>query len=137
LLFLATARVVGKEVVGMAATFDAGSAATGTAERGALGRYGEDVAARQLQAAGLTILARNWRCREGEVDIVALDGDVLVMCEVKTRRGVGFGTPSRRQRPRGCVVSRADGWPISGPARPATSVPTPKYVSMSSRSCAH
>jgi putative endonuclease len=92
-LFLATARVVGKEVVGMAATFDAGSAATGTAERGALGRYGEDVAARQLQAAGLTILARNWRCREGEVDIVALDGDVLVMCEVKTRRGVGFGTP--------------------------------------------
>ena len=38
-------------------------------------------------------MARNWRCREGEVDIVALDGDVLVMCEVKTRRGVGFGTP--------------------------------------------
>ena len=67
--------------------------ATGTAARGALGRFGEQVAAEHLVAAGLTIVARNWRCREGEVDIVALDGDVLVMCEVKTRRGVGFGTP--------------------------------------------
>jgi len=61
--------------------------------RGALGRYGEDVAARHLAAAGLTLLARNWRCREGEVDIVAREGDVLVVCEVKTRRGAGFGTP--------------------------------------------
>jgi putative endonuclease len=67
--------------------------AIGTAARGALGRFGEQVAAEHLVAAGLTIVARNWRCREGEVDIVALDGDVLVMCEVKTRRGVGFGTP--------------------------------------------
>jgi putative endonuclease len=61
--------------------------------RGALGRYGEDVAARHLVQAGLIVLARNWRCREGEVDIVATEGDVLVICEVKTRRGVGFGTP--------------------------------------------
>ncbi|MGH3261259.1 MAG: YraN family protein [Trebonia sp.] len=61
--------------------------------RGALGRYGEDVAARHLTAAGLTLLARNWRCREGEVDIIATEGDVLVVCEVKTRRGVAFGTP--------------------------------------------
>jgi putative endonuclease len=62
-------------------------------DRGGLGRYGEEVAAAHLIAAGLTIVDRNWRCREGEVDIIALDGDVLVMCEVKTRRGVGFGTP--------------------------------------------
>jgi putative endonuclease len=62
-------------------------------DRGGLGRYGEEVAAAYLVAAGLTIVARNWRCRDGEVDIIALDGDVLVMCEVKTRRGVGFGTP--------------------------------------------
>lgn len=61
--------------------------------RQALGRYGEDMAARHLEAAGFTVLARNWRCREGEVDIVARDGDVLVVCEVKTRRDVGFGTP--------------------------------------------
>jgi putative endonuclease len=39
------------------------------------------------------VLARNWRCREGEIDIVARDGDVLVVCEVKTRRDVAFGTP--------------------------------------------
>lgn len=67
--------------------------AVGTAARGALGRFGEEVAVRHLVAAGLTVVARNWRCNEGEVDIVALDGAVLVMCEVKTRRGVGFGTP--------------------------------------------
>ena len=64
-----------------------------TSDRGGLGRYGEEVAAAHLVAAGLTIVARNWRCPEGEVDIVAIDGDVLVVCEVKTRRGVGFGTP--------------------------------------------
>ena len=61
--------------------------------RNALGRYGEDVAARHLAAAGLIVLARNWRCREGEIDIIAQDGAALVVCEVKTRRGVGFGTP--------------------------------------------
>jgi len=61
--------------------------------RGALGRYGEDVAVRHLIESGLSVLDRNWRCRAGEVDIVAREGDVLVVCEVKTRRGVGFGTP--------------------------------------------
>jgi putative endonuclease len=54
---------------------------------GALGRYGEDLAAKLLAAAGMRILARNWRCgRAGEIDIVARDGDALVVCEVKTRR---------------------------------------------------
>lgn len=64
-----------------------------TTARGALGRYGEDVAARHLVDSGLSVLVRNWRCRAGEVDIVAREGDVLVVCEVKTRRGVAFGTP--------------------------------------------
>jgi putative endonuclease len=73
--------------------FEMDAAVSGSGERAALGRYGENVAADHLVASGLTVVARNWRCREGEVDIVALDGDVLVMCEVKTRRGVGFGTP--------------------------------------------
>ena len=77
----------------MVGHFEADAAVVGTGERAALGRYGELVAGDHLVASGLTVLARNWRCREGEVDIVALDGDVLVMCEVKTRRGVGFGTP--------------------------------------------
>ncbi|HEY0871279.1 MAG TPA: YraN family protein [Acidothermaceae bacterium] len=77
----------------MVGHFEVDAAAFGSGERAALGRYGEIVAADHLVASGMTVLARNWRCREGEVDIVALDGDVLVMCEVKTRRGVGFGTP--------------------------------------------
>jgi len=67
--------------------------AQGAAVRSALGRYGEAFAADYLTNAGLIVLDRNWRCREGEVDIVAVEGDVLVICEVKTRRGTEFGTP--------------------------------------------
>ncbi|MET7386773.1 YraN family protein [Streptomyces sp. NPDC005529] len=60
----------------------------------ALGRYGEDLAARRLTGTGMTVLARNWRCgRTGEVDIVARDGDALVLCEVKTRRAGTFQHP--------------------------------------------
>lgn len=81
------------EVVGVVRSSDVARMKARASDRGGLGRYGEEVAAAHLVAAGLTIVDRNWRCREGEVDIIALDGDVLVMCEVKTRRGVGFGTP--------------------------------------------
>lgn len=59
----------------------------------ALGRYGEDVAARYLHDAGLTVLERNWRCGAGEIDIVAREGAALVFCEVKTRRDDAFGGP--------------------------------------------
>jgi putative endonuclease len=58
-----------------------------------LGRRGENIAAVYFARAGLQVLDRNWRCREGELDIVARDGDALVFCEVKTRRGTGFGHP--------------------------------------------
>jgi putative endonuclease len=58
-----------------------------------LGRTGEQVAAEYLERAGLRILDRNWRSRDGEVDIVAADRQVLVVCEVKTRSGTRFGTP--------------------------------------------
>jgi putative endonuclease len=58
-----------------------------------LGRHGERIAATYLADAGLRLLDRNWRCRDGELDIVARDGESLVFCEVKTRRGVGFGHP--------------------------------------------
>lgn len=61
--------------------------------RGALGRYGEDLAARLLTDAGMSVLERNWRCRVGEIDIVARDGDALVICEVKTRRAGAFEHP--------------------------------------------
>ena len=62
-----------------------------------LGAHGEDIAVATLEQAGMTVLARNWRCRWGELDAVALDpGDqmsTLVFCEVKTRRGLGYGAP--------------------------------------------
>jgi len=58
-----------------------------------LGKYGEDLATRYLRERGLQVLERNWRCSEGEIDVVALDGDCLVVCEVKTRRGTGRGDP--------------------------------------------
>jgi putative endonuclease len=58
-----------------------------------LGDHGERIAAAYLTDAGLRVLDRNWRCREGELDIVAREGDALVFCEVKTRRGVGYGHP--------------------------------------------
>ncbi|TDU82548.1 putative endonuclease [Kribbella voronezhensis] len=59
----------------------------------AIGQYGEDLAAKHLTAAGFAILERNWRCELGEIDIVARDGDTLVVCEVKTRRGLNYGSP--------------------------------------------
>lgn len=65
----------------------------------ALGRYGEDVAVRHLTDAGLVVLERNWRCRAGEIDIVARDGDVLVFCEVKTRTSAAFGVPAEAVGP--------------------------------------
>lgn len=60
----------------------------------AVGAYGERLAARHLVEAGMAVLDRNWRSATGEIDIVARDGDVLVLCEVKTRRGLGFGSPA-------------------------------------------
>ncbi|MFD6794708.1 MULTISPECIES: YraN family protein [Prauserella salsuginis group] len=59
-----------------------------------LGRRGEDLAARYLTERGLVVLSRNWRCREGELDIVATDRSTLVVCEVKTRSGHRFGDPA-------------------------------------------
>jgi putative endonuclease len=58
-----------------------------------LGRWGEELAAFHLERRGMTVLDRNWRCEHGEIDIVALDGDCLVVCEVKTRRGMAHGGP--------------------------------------------
>ncbi len=58
-----------------------------------LGRRGEQLAVEHLQRAGLRILDRNWRCADGEIDIVAAERRALVICEVKTRSGVRYGTP--------------------------------------------
>ncbi|HEY65687.1 MAG TPA: YraN family protein [Caldilineae bacterium] len=62
------------------------------ARRG-LGQAGETLAARELARLGLRVIARNWRCAEGEIDLIALDGDCLVIVEVRTRRGRAYGTP--------------------------------------------
>jgi len=64
-----------------------------------LGERGEDAASAYLERSGLTVVERNWRCPSGEIDIIALDGDVLVLCEVKTRKGVGKGTPEEAITP--------------------------------------
>ncbi|MGZ4603458.1 MAG: YraN family protein [Kineosporiaceae bacterium] len=59
----------------------------------AVGDYGERLAVRLLADQGMTVLARGWRCGEGEIDVVAVDGDCLVVCEVKTRRSLAAGDP--------------------------------------------
>ncbi|QFG25480.1 YraN family protein [Actinomadura sp. WMMB 499] len=58
-----------------------------------LGRRGENAAAGYLAGMGWRILDRNWRCSEGEIDIVAHDGRGPVVCEVKTRRSAAYGDP--------------------------------------------
>ena len=58
-----------------------------------LGRRGEELAAGYLESQGMLIVDRNWRCPEGEIDIVALDGDSLVIAEVKTRKSLAYGHP--------------------------------------------
>ena len=64
-----------------------------------LGQWGEKVAALHLEAQGLTILERNWRCRDGEIDLVAQDGETVVFVEVKTRRGRDYGAPEEALTP--------------------------------------
>jgi len=58
-----------------------------------IGRRGEAAAAAYLERVGFTVVERNWRCKSGEIDIVALDGTVLVLVEVKTRRTTAKGSP--------------------------------------------
>jgi putative endonuclease len=62
--------------------------------RSVLGTTGEDAAARCLEAAGFEIVERNWSVPEGEIDLVARGRDLVVFCEVKTRRTDWWGDPS-------------------------------------------
>lgn len=68
--------------------------------RRALGQLGEDIAARHLERLGYVILQRNYRCRQGEVDIIARDRDRLAFVEVRARRGTDFGSPKESVTPR-------------------------------------
>ena len=63
------------------------------AARQGLGRTGERLAAEALTQRGYCILEQNYRCRHGEIDLVAEEGQDLVFVEVKTRRGVAYGLP--------------------------------------------
>jgi putative endonuclease len=66
----------------------------------ALGQYGEEVATRYLERVGIAVVDRNWRCSEGEIDIVAREGATLVLVEVKTRSSLAFGHPAESITPR-------------------------------------
>ena len=63
-------------------------------QRRALGARGEDQVAAWYRSRGYVIVDRNWRCREGEIDLVASRGATLVICEVKTRSSLAFGSPA-------------------------------------------
>ena len=58
-----------------------------------LGRWGEELVARAMQAKGWRILEYNWRCRQGEIDLIAADGRYLVFVEVKQRKSGRYGPP--------------------------------------------
>ena len=67
--------------------------------RRAFGQAGEDRAEAWYRARGYRVLARNWRCRDGEIDLVVSRGRTLVFVEVKTRRTDRFGTPAEAITP--------------------------------------
>jgi putative endonuclease len=65
-----------------------------TMQRRVLGTSGEDAAAAWYEAAGYEVVARNWRCRDGELDLIVRKGRTYVFCEVKTRTSDAFGVPA-------------------------------------------
>lgn len=73
------------------------------------GQAAEDLACRHLEERGLRLLARNWRCRSGELDLVMLDGDTVVFVEVRYRRHASWGgaMASVDARKRGKLISAA------------------------------
>jgi putative endonuclease len=81
----------------------------------ALATAGEDLVARWYEAQGYEVLARNWRTRSGELDLIVGRARIVVFCEVKTRAGDGFGAPAesvtrlKRQKLRVLAASWLDG----------------------------
>ncbi|MEK9165059.1 MAG: YraN family protein [Chloroflexota bacterium] len=71
-----------------------------TRSRLALGQRGEQLAAEKLAASGYELVARNFRCAAGEIDLVAKKGGAWVFVEVRTRRGRAFGSPEESITPR-------------------------------------
>ena len=85
---------------------------TTQASKKALGQYGESLATDYLTGLGMVLLDHNWRCPAGEIDLVLRDGQVLVICEVKTPAPLATVLPWRRSRPPSCHGSGA--WQPSG-----------------------
>ena len=87
--------------------------------RRSLGDAGEELVARWYVDAGYRVLDRNWRCRDGELDVVVARGPVLVFCEVKTRRTTAFGIPAeavtftKQRRLRGLAMRWLDAHPAA------------------------
>jgi putative endonuclease len=77
----------------------------------AIGPAGEAAAEREYVGRGYRVLARNWRCRVGELDLIVARGDMLVICEVKTRRGgslgAGYEAVDRRKQAKVRAVAEA------------------------------
>ena len=85
-----------------------------------LGRSGEAAAADWYLERGYDVVARNWRCRDGELDLIVSKARQVVFCEVKTRTTVGFGTPAEAvTRAKQMRIRRlAARWLEDAPSRP-------------------
>jgi len=75
------------------------SVTASAASRVARGKWAEDLVSRWYEQHGYVIVARNWRCKRGELDVVACKNGVLVVCEVKARANNAFGTPAEAVTP--------------------------------------
>jgi putative endonuclease len=91
-----------------------------TAARQALGAAGEAMAAEWYLANGYLVLDRNWRCREGELDLVVRKQRTIVFCEVKTRSSLAFGAPQEAvtRAKRDKIRQLAATWLETTPVRP-------------------
>ncbi|MBC8195985.1 MAG: YraN family protein [Acidimicrobiia bacterium] len=93
-------------------TADESTSASGSAGHLALGRWGERVAERYYRRDGYRVLARNWRCGSGEIDLILERSGTVVFCEVKTRTSEAFGHPAEAvdQRRQGRLRQAAVEW---------------------------
>ena len=91
-----------------------------TQARRALGANGADAVAAWYEAEGYEVVARNWRCRAGELDLIVRRGRTFVFCEVKTRTSDAFGAPVEAVTRQKQVKVRhlAARWLADSPLRP-------------------